>query len=227
MEIRFWQQRWAEEKIGFHLESVNPALVQFWSNIAPPVPARVFIPLAGKSLDMIWLAKLGYEVVAVEVSRLAVESFFKEHDLSPEVTPVGDFSVWQSGRITVICGDFFSLYRNRHQFPDLSQFDIVYDRAAYIALTSQQREVYSRHLENLCPAVPRLLVTLEYIDEQMQGPPFSVTEAEVQHIYAQGDYSIETLSREDVLLDHEHFMAKGMTELYEHVYYLRPLRQER
>lgn len=45
--------------------------------------SRVFVPLCGKSLDMIWLAQQGHEVIGVELSPVAVEDFFRENGLNP------------------------------------------------------------------------------------------------------------------------------------------------
>ena len=226
MEITFWQQRWADNKIGFHLDSVNPALLDCWKQVAPPAPARIFLPLAGKSLDMCWLANQGYEVVAVEISQLAVESFFREHDLTPTVDEQDGLQFWQAGPVTLICGDYFRLEPHHLRHGDKAAIELVYDRASYIAMPESLRNLYCDQLDRLCPNIPRMLVTLEYDQSQMAGPPFAVDEKEVIDSYGATGYLIETLKRNDVLLDHEHFIAKGMTQLNERVYHLRPIAGE-
>lgn len=101
----------------------------------------------------------------------------------------------------------------------------VYDRAALIALPQVMRVDYSQHLNLLCPAQPRLLVTLEYEQAQMAGPPFAVLEKEVQAVYANG-FKLDCLQRNDVLAEHAHFAAKGLSALHESVYILHHLKVE-
>ncbi len=76
MDEEFWQQRWREGRIGFHREQVMPLLEKHWRALALPKGSRVFVPLAGKSLDMAWLAAQGHRVLGIELSRIAVEQFF-------------------------------------------------------------------------------------------------------------------------------------------------------
>lgn len=51
--------------------------------------ATVFVPLCGKSLDIGYLASLGYRVVGVELSELAVEQLFRSLGITPQVTREG------------------------------------------------------------------------------------------------------------------------------------------
>jgi thiopurine S-methyltransferase len=48
----FWQQRWRDNQIGFHQQQVTPLLEQYWDAIGVAAGGQVFVPLAGKSLDM-------------------------------------------------------------------------------------------------------------------------------------------------------------------------------
>lgn len=219
MDVSFWQQRWSDNQIGFHLDTVNPVLLAHWSRIAPPPPATIFMPLAGKSLDMIWLISQGYQVISVEVSEIAVAAFFRENDIPCEVQTRAGHTVWLAPGLRMICSDFFALTP-----ADLEEdIDLVYDRAAYIAMPDTLRTRYCEQLAGLCPASPRLLVTLEYDQAHMSGPPFAVAAAEVEQQYAHcanQDYKVTRLARTDVLPDHAHFMARGVSHLHECVYYL-------
>lgn len=53
MNSKFWQQRWQEERIGFHKSDVNPELIKHFSALALPFGSRVLVPLCGKSVDMV------------------------------------------------------------------------------------------------------------------------------------------------------------------------------
>ena len=76
MEADFWLNRWENNLTGFHLDEVNPHLKENWSALNLPAGSRVFVPLCGKSLDLIWLAEQGHQVVGIELSHLAAEAFF-------------------------------------------------------------------------------------------------------------------------------------------------------
>jgi len=79
------------------------------------------------------------------------------------------------------CGDFFSL--SKELLPE-ARF-AVYDRAALIALPPSMRERYAKKLGQLLPAGSKiLLITLIYDPAQMNGPPFSVSNSEVETLYS-------------------------------------------
>src|SRR3546814_8142059 len=83
MDPDFWQQRWRDNRIGFHRDGVLPLLEKHWPSLGLATGSRVFVPLCGKSLDMAWLAARGHRVLGVELSPLAVGQFFDENGLAP------------------------------------------------------------------------------------------------------------------------------------------------
>ena len=101
------------------------------------VPVRLFTPadyngviqgLLGGSLDMAWLDGQGYRVLGVELSQLAVDAFFAEHGLVPEVEETRYGRHHRAGGIELIRGDAFALDAEL-----LSRCDAVFDRAALVA----------------------------------------------------------------------------------------------
>lgn len=220
MEADFWHQRWQDNLIGFHLEEVNPYLPRFYSDLQLKPGQRIFVPLCGKSLDLVWLVEQGVEVTGVEISRLAVEQFFAEQGNTqgwqPQVEEMGEFFLYQAQGIRLFCGDFFNLTHDL-----LGPIDAVYDRASLVALPPKMRARYAAHLEQLCPApIPRLLVSLDYEQAQMSGPPFAVDEAEIRALYGT-TFKIEKLLAQDVLDENAHFRQKGLDHLEEAVYLLK------
>lgn len=216
MEASFWQQRWQDNKIGFHLDEVNPLLIKYADKMQLAPGQQVFVPLCGKSLDLLWLAEQGYRVLGIELSEVAVEDFFKEQQLSPLRVEKDGMVFYQSGLISLICGDFFRLNQNQ-----MVNVGAVYDRAAMVALPGEMRVEYSQHLNLICPSQPRLLVTLEYEQSEMAGPPFAVMQSEIEAEYADG-FQLSCLEHSDVLTEHGHFAAKGVNALHESVYILHP-----
>ncbi len=78
-DSEFWHKKWASNQIGFHLEDVNPLLIRYWDRTNPRASDNVLVPLCGKSEDLIWLAAKHDAVQGIEISDIAVRSFFAEH----------------------------------------------------------------------------------------------------------------------------------------------------
>jgi len=212
----FWLERWAQNQIGFHLDQVNPYLQRHWPALQLPAGARVLVPLCGKSLDLAWLAAQGLRVLGVELAEKAVEDFFAERGLQAEVLEHGAFKIYRAGTLELWCGDFFALTA-----ADVADCAALYDRAALIALPPALRERYAAQLAAILPAgCQGLLITLDYQQSQMNGPPFAVSDAEVQQRFAE-DWRIETLERLDVLKGNWKFIKHELQALDETVYRLR------
>ncbi len=213
MDPEFWLQRWREGRIGFHNDRVLPLLQKHWPALDLDAGSRVFVPLAGKSLDMLWLAAQGHRVLGVELSELAVAQFFAENGLQPQrhESRYGVHHV--AGNIELIHGDAFALDKTI-----LSDCAGVYDRAALIALPPPLR---ARYVDELYVRLPRdcrgLLVTLEYPQHERAGPPFSVPESEVRERFPPR-WSVDLLERRDLLAHEPGF---GATVLDTAVYRLR------
>ncbi len=178
MDPDFWASRWREGRIGFHEGRPNALLEKHLSRLG--AGRRVLVPLCGKAEDLAFLASRGHRVVGVELVEDAVRAFFAERGLTPTVTPRGPFVEYAVGDVALFAGDFFAAT------PELlGPLDALYDRAALIALPPAMRGPYVAHLLSLLPAgTPGLVITLEYPQEKMQGPPFSVPEAELLAHYA-------------------------------------------
>ncbi len=215
METDFWLQRWREGRTGFHRASVMPLLEQHWGALALPSGSRVFVPLAGKSLDMMWLAEQGYRVLGAELSPLAVEQFFTENGLQPRVHDSRYGRHHVAGAIELICGNVFAL-----DAAALADCAGLYDRAALIALPPAMRRRYADDVYARLPVDCRgLLITLEYPQVEKDGPPFSVDEPEVRGLFA-GHWNIDLLERRDILASQPGFIAEGVSALSTAVYRL-------
>lgn len=187
MEQQFWHNAWAKsEKPGWQQDAANWALQQHW--VADS--ASVFVPLCGRSPDLEWLHQQGHTVIGVELSESAVIRFFEERQLVFEKTMDNALSVYTAERYRLYVGDYFAV-EPRH----LENVTQVYDRAALIAMPPQMRPSYAGHLRKIMPAHAQLMVVLlEYDQQLMNGPPFSVSEAELQGYFAP-DYDLHLLSR--------------------------------
>jgi thiopurine S-methyltransferase len=215
MQPEFWHERWNAGQIGFHQSQVAGYLRQHWQDLGLGDRGRVFVPLCGKSLDLIWLRDRGHSVVGVELSDIALQAFCMENGISARRRRKQDFDIYEAPNLELRCGDFFALTPAK-----LGTIAAVYDRAALISWTPDLREPYVEHMTNLTPAgTETLLITLEYPQAQKAGPPFSVPKAEVERLYADR-HAIQELSRQDVLASEPRMRARGVTELFEVCYRL-------
>lgn len=218
MDPEFWHQRWQRKEIGFHLDRPNPRLLEHWGALRLAAGSRVLVPLCGKSRDLAWLAQAGHRVLGVELSPIAVAEFFAEQGLQPRRRSRGPFESLAAGDIELLCGDFFALDREI-----TGPVDALYDRAALVALPPPLRARYAQLLATLLsPGAAMLLVTFDYPELQMQGPPFAVGSEQVRALYAER-FSIDQLADEDILDAEPRFRERGLTELREYVYLLRRL----
>ncbi len=215
METDFWIERWKNNEIGFHQETINRHLEEYWRHLDVPAGSTVFVPLCGKSLDMLWLVDQGYRVLGIELSHAAVESFFRENELAVEVTEENGLHLWKSQSISIYEGDFFSLAPKQ-----LSGVSAVFDRASLIALPDWMRCDYVEALKKLLPpSMGILLITLVYDQEEMQGPPFSVSADEVGQLYREW-CDVEEIASIDALTEEPGFRKRGLTSLQEKVFAL-------
>jgi len=214
MDPEFWQQRWRDNQIGFHQPHLNPHLLRYWERLGVSPGGCVLVPLCGKSLDMCWLSER-HPVLGVELSEKAIEDFGRENALAFARTQQATFSVHRAGAITLLGGDFFEMRPGQ-----TDAVTAVYDRAALIALPEAMRRRYAEKLAVLVkPGTPMLLITLDYDQFEMKGPPFSVPAPEVEALFA-AEWTLEDIETRDILVDEPRFRERGVTRLAEQVYLL-------
>jgi thiopurine S-methyltransferase len=178
MDASFWHAKWEKSEIAFHQEEVNPLLLDHFGALSLPVGSRVFVPLCGKTRDILWLLQSGYRVVGAELSRLAVEQLFAEMELAPDVTQAGPLTRFAAEDLDIYVGDIFELSGS-----ELGQVDAVYDRAALVALPEAMRQRYADHLAAITGRARQLLIAYDYDQSLQNGPPFAVGADEVRSLY--------------------------------------------
>lgn len=216
MDPTFWHERWRNRQIGFHQPAVHPFLERWWPQYRLPAGARVYVPLCGKSLDMVWLAVRGHAVVGSEISTIAVQEFFGEnHPGTTVVEPHGPFVRHHAGAFEILAGDALQLTPG-----GLGPVHAAYDRAALVALPPGMRRDYATSFAALMPpGTPTLLVAFEYAQPVKDGPPFSVEPDEIRQLYGDA-FTIAELERVDIIDDSPKFAAAGLDALHEVAYTL-------
>ncbi len=212
-----WQQCWRDNDTDFHQKAVNTNLIKFWPTLGLTPGARIFVPLCGKSLDLAWLAAQGHSVIGVELSPIAVRAFFKGNRMQPSRRKQGKFTLWQNGRIDILCGDLFDLVAS-----DLGEIAAVFDRASLTALPEDIRHAYLAHLRKIVPAASKilLLTTEEPEEDETQGQPFAIAN-EISSLY-DNSYHIQISHVESVFEANTNPGIKELVRIEHKVYLLSP-----
>ena len=192
MDTTFWLQKWEKNDIAFHEREANPSLVKYFRELSLVKGSRVFIPLCGKTLDIAWLLSNGYHVAGAELSQTAIEQLFMGLGVKPNISRSGEISHYSAKNIDIFVGDIFKLSKKM-----LGPVDAIYDRAALVALPESMRDRYAKHLMEITDQAPQLLLSFEYDQKLMEGPPFSVSNAEVNQHY-RDRYNLTLLASTDI-----------------------------
>jgi thiopurine S-methyltransferase len=175
-----WINRWENNQIGWHKSDFNSRMIEFLPNLNLQKGSEIFVPLCGKSLDMIYLLNQGFKVIGVELSKIAITDFFAENNIEFEIQKNADFNIYKSANITIYQGDIFNLKKKY-----LQDISAIYDRASLVALNPQLRSEYGKLFDGIISrGVAYLLLTLDYNQEQSDGPPFAVSKNEIENIFA-------------------------------------------
>jgi len=178
MEADFWHNLWESNNTGWHLNDTNPFLETFFGELKLEKNARVFIPLCGKTLDIAWLLSHGYKVVGAELNEKAIQALFKNLDLEPTIQKLEKHTHYQAKNIDIFVGNLFDLTQE-----SLGKVDAIYDRGALVALPKEMRVAYGALLKEISQTTPQLLINYEYDQNRMDGPPFSISQAEIESHY--------------------------------------------
>ena len=209
MESTFWHQRWENNQIAFHETEGNRFLIKHFDQLSLTGRSRIFLPLCGKTRDLHFLMSKGCHVIGVELSEIAIQQLFVELDIKPQIDSIAEFRHYHAPGIDIFVGDFFALTSVL-----IGKIDAVFDRAALVALPTEMRIHYCQHLIKITEKSPQLLITFEYQQDLMPGPPFSIVTDEVKQHY-QSDYQLS-------LLESDYFPGgiKGVKSVKENVWLL-------
>jgi thiopurine S-methyltransferase len=204
MDKNFWLRKWQDNDTKWSQASVNPHLLTHQHLFGDLAQQTVFIPLCGDSIDMFWFLQQGANVVGVDLSQQAIDHFYATHQLD-NIHP----------RLTLFCDDLFNLDREH-----LGNIDLVYDRAALIALTTEQRQRYVTTINAILqPTTKIFLISADYQAPTTDAPPFPVSDTEVNSLYSP-QYAITRLEQVTNPPIPPHLQERGFTNVEENVYWL-------
>jgi len=244
-----WSTRWNDSLTGWHKLRPHHFLEKYGHEIIPnfadPSPstdnntcdndtttvgkqARVFIPLCGKTVDLAFMAEHRgvSEVVGIDGVRKALDEFSTENpglEIGEEYSTHRAVERLSGKGIALLRGDLFDLEDDGMTG---GKFDSVFDRASLVAVRPELREQYADTMGKLLkPGGTILLVTFdrrEGSDEgKKAGPPYSVDENEVRHLYENLDW-VASVTKLDELDEFEsdksripYWKEKGLDLVFE------------
>ena len=120
---------------------------------------------------------------------------------------------YSAERYTLLAASIFALTAR-----DLGRVDAVFDRAALVALDPADRIAYADQMRSVVPSGAKtLLLTFDYEQSQMDGPPFAVSPDEVGRLFREG-FAVEHLETRDAM--EPRFRQRGLSTLTESAFSL-------
>lgn len=215
MNKKNWLEKWKKKETKFDQMQVNPYLIKYEKIFESLEGKKIFIPLCGKSIDILWFLTHGAEVIGVEFSEVAIETFLSENNLIYKKVDKHPFIFYHADSLKFICGDLFQLEKN-----DVGEFDWIYDRASLIALDDMARVQYANKIFQLSSNQSKMfLITLSYGTTTLEPPPYSVTDEEVYSLFSK-NFQIATLSKNENMDIMPHLIQAGFPNLNDRVYLL-------
>lgn len=209
MKHEFWHDKWQKNEIGFHLNQPHSLLVKYIDSLNLEKNNHIFLPLCGKSLDIHWLLAQGYHLIGIDLSPIAIEELMAELAIPFTERKLEKLTHYHHPQIDLFVGDFFELTSS-----NIGKIDAIYDRAALVALPEEMRTDYAQHLMQISNQATQLLISFEYDQSVMTGPPFSISPQQLKDYYSK-QYQLQ-------LLDSQTELLKGKVDAEEKVWLLKP-----
>jgi hypothetical protein len=226
--LQSWEEVWKSGNTPFHLDSVSDELVRSsdfllgrqLDQLDQSLALQALVPLSGASLDVVFLAGMGFDVVAVEFSQAACEVATRLWGLTSVGYRVTDqctvHSVGQVGPgiarevvggppplgrlggITLLLADIFDVTPQH-----VPRASVVWDRAGVTSLADDGEAVrYFAHLGSMCQDQARLVCAVVSTDvpEGVAGLP-PLDETLLQSALSQAGWSDAALLHKEAVTD--------------------------
>ncbi|MED7819126.1 MULTISPECIES: thiopurine S-methyltransferase [unclassified Francisella] len=214
---QYWLNRWQNNDVeNFCQESPNEFLVKHFPKLKVSDFSTCVIPMCGCSIDILFFLYKGIKVIGIELSEKAVISFFTQNHIEYEVIEEDGYKYYKGDSVVIYVSDIFNLPKIAKNLPE---FDIWYDRGAYIALPSELRAKYAKMMLEVCSEKTQILLLVMEHDKnpEIQTPPFSASQSELINNFSPSiEFKlIDSELREDIP---DYRKAEGMTFQYYKAY---------
>ncbi|CAL8110762.1 unnamed protein product [Orchesella dallaii] len=233
--LEYWENRYKKRNFEWHIEEVHPQLLKYLSKLTQleteetvegSKAKKFFVPLCGKTKDIPFLLKLGFEVFAVEAIDSVVQELINENNL--ELTFDEKRSIYhdKDEQLKIYCGDLFKC-----PIEEYGPFDCIWDRASFIALDYSFRPSYIDMMkrsvgygsENGVHNFRYLLQSVTYDKSNFAGPPRCVDAADIKEFFGLWA-DVTVLESNWVSLDHPCRRVNGYYEddFFEEFHFFQP-----
>ncbi len=199
--LYFWSQVWQEGTIRFHQKDYNSQMMNFFKDIDLK-DKTVFIPLAGKTKDILYFLERGAHVTAIEFVEQAIVDFFEDN----EILYTKSGHLYQCENLNFYAMDLFD-------FKSDKKFDVLYDRASQVVFTAETRPAYYEHISTLIdPQTILLLGSIDHEGPKEYGPPHKISKDEIKSAYKKMGIELKVFS-ENTEVTSEKMQNAGISSL--------------
>ena len=161
-----------------YLKKVDPILIENIKELtAGRSNLRIFVPMCGKTRDMLWLAEQGHTIIGVEINARYIKAFFRDAELeytlrSGQITPKKKVTVYEAKDrdITLYQCDIFDYTKEVS-----GQFDAIWDQSAMPVINdmgAKRLKEYTSLMQTLLKSDGRHMVEVckhgaNFVDEKM------------------------------------------------------------
>ncbi len=151
----YWEERYRRGATGWDTGAETPAF-RSWFERHPEIRGRAFVPGCGYGHDVLMLARLGFEVAAVDISTLALGRLREAAEA-------------EGLQVRTLNEDFFHLPESFS-----GAFDLALEYTSYCAIDPARRREYVGVLASVLKPGGLLLALLFPIGWKEGGPPHAV-----------------------------------------------------
>lgn len=214
MDKAYWLNRWETGNTRFNEPVPHRYLVKYFDELNLSPGDSIFVPLCGKSVDMVWMMRHKHPIIGVEISPIAINDFLAENEIQALKSQEDGFCVYRHNLGMLYQGDLFTFNP-----ACLNEIKAVYDRGCFVALPPMSiRLQYIDWLKSTLQTGTRILfISIEHNNPSIAEPPFSVSDKELRQ-YFNKEFSVNLLRKEEAAEIKPHWQERGIKCLWESVY---------
>lgn len=206
-----WLDAWNRGLTPWSDPGINQYLRDNLAKLRLTTGCTILVPMCGDSADMVWLAEQGHNVVGIDISHLAIESFFSQATIA--YNKIGNVYTSKNTplNITIINENIFNT-----ELLSTFSFDAIYDKGALVTVPHKHKPKYILRMHKLAPRAKILLITAYYRQAPGYGaPPFLESVESVQSLYRE-HYSFSLLEHK-IGNDNQEKAKAQTSESQEHI----------
>ncbi len=169
-----WERHYNEKDLRWDLDEVAPPFIHLWKE-KKISPCSAIVPGCGAGHEVLFLAKKGFRVTAVDYTRGATD-LIKENLRKKNL--MGE----------VLQQDFFDFEEKYYE-----SFDLMLEHAFFCAINPDKRQAYVETAGRLLK-LGGLIIALFYETNEAGGPPFNTQEKDIEKYFSE-KFFIESLSK--------------------------------